>query len=289
MKNNSNSIKSLVLSTLILTSIGAAYFLWNQGGWKPILRQLNQKPFLKSPILSNRLEADLQEKYKNEQATIKQNWKIKAMDLEILPYASSSRKERNQYFHEQVTIKNQLVVGKVHSLANMKNIYQEPAKKLDLLASIMDRVRSDPVLSAENITKHPNAYEVGYCFGRAMIIHKYLLDQGIKQSSIVKLFVLGQMKVGDHLWNFHVAVGVHHPTSGLIVLDPLKEKILDFDQWLAQTQTTDIKYPKTRLRLYITDPRKFLPAFGRYDTSQLNEPQLKQLFDELLGSLKSSH
>ena len=94
------------------------------------------------------------------------------------------------------------------------------------------------------------------------------------------------MKVDEHLWNFHVAVAIRNPKDGLIVLDPLQDSPLSYQEWAKKTERMDIKFPNSRVRFYITDPRKFLPAFDQYNVEQLHEPQLKQLFDELLISLK---
>jgi hypothetical protein len=117
-------------------------------------------------------------------------------------------------------------------------------------------------------------------------VHHLLLKGGVPQADMAKLFIFGDLMVHAQIWKFHVAVMVRDSKDGFLVVDPLMEEPMPYLAWINATKKFEIKGDSSRARFYVTDPRKFLPAFGMYHRDQLDEPLLKKYFDELALTLR---
>jgi hypothetical protein len=62
-------------------------------------------------------------------------------------------------------------------------------------------------------------------------------------------------------------------------------KPLPLNEWLEINRLYDVKRDLSRVMFFITDPRKYLPATGKYAMQELKEPALAQFYDELGLSL----
>jgi hypothetical protein len=192
-----------------------------------------------------------------------------------------TKKERNAFFHFQVNALNRRTWEWVETLrvASGKSDFSKVA------AIVQSRVAEHPTAKPESAMDFDRGSEIGFCFGRALLAHYELLKRGVPQEAIVKLFVLGDLKVGHSLWKFHVAVAVRDPEKGLWIIDPLQPSVSSLADWVQQMQKLDLKSPNPSSRFFVTDARKFLPAGGAYQVNQLLEPPLKPYFSALLGSL----
>jgi hypothetical protein len=192
-----------------------------------------------------------------------------------------TKKERNAFFHLRVNALNRQTWEWVETLrvATGQSDFSKVA------AIVQSRLAEHPIAKPESAMDFDRGSEIGFCFGRALLAHYELLKRGVPQEAIVKLFVLGDLKVGHSLWKFHVAVGVRDPEKGLWVIDPLQPSLSSLVDWVQQMEKLDLKSPNPSSRFFVTDARKFLPAGGAYQVKQLLEPPLKPYFSALLGSL----
>jgi hypothetical protein len=150
---------------------------------------------------------------------------------------------------------------------------------------VLEQVENNPVTKIESLRQYPDGLQIGFCFGRALMIHYLLLKYGVKQRDIAKIFSIGDIKLGAEIWRFHVAVLLRDVKHGYIVLDPLAQGVKPYEQWVDEVISLGVKSPQSRVRLYVTDPRKFLPAFGKYDMEQIQNPHLKEYFEKIGQSL----
>ena len=271
-----------VFGLVILGSVIGGWMFWKfrpLDAWAPILTSLNQPP-LSGEISSDLvgIDRDLLEINRQEMAAIQNAWEKFSGQQEKGTRRGVMRNERNRFFFEKVKTLNQqnLSFLRETSGAHEKN-YREIAR------GILRRVNAHPLTNAKRVDQFHEGSQIGFCFGRALVIHYWLLEAGVPQGDILKIFNVGRLKVNGVLWRFHVGVMVRDAESGYIVIDPLEEndKILSYQQWVDLNSTYEMKSPLSRARFYVTDPRKFLPAFGAYHLDQLKHPVLTEYFDRL--------
>lgn len=260
---------------LVLTSFVSGLWLalpssLHAQSFDSLLEILNQvaKPVPNYPYAA---EDDLVRKNKDELAEIQRRW------------ANSPRQtrlEKNRFFEEQVKSLNS--PAEAWLTAKTASGAKDPRRVADV---VLARVSTHPVASIAATATREQSGEIGYCFGRALLVHYLFLKEGIAQSDLVKVFALGELMREKQFWGFHVAVGVRDPVHGFLMVDPLHPTVLPVAQWLKVTAAYDIKNPHSRVRFYPTDPRKFFPAFGAYDLARLNESHLRAYFTDLAASL----
>jgi hypothetical protein len=72
------------------------------------------------------------------------------------------------------------------------------------------------------------------------------------------------------------------------VVDSLFDHPLPHGEWMKRAARFDDRKDAPRVRFYVTDARKFQPAFGRYRARDFGIPELKPYFTELFRSLTST-
>lgn len=157
----------------------------------------------------------------------------------------------------------------------------------ELAAKIISETRQNPVANLASVKNYEQGGQIGFCFGRALLVHLLLRQAGVKQAHLAKIFNVGQLLVEKQLWQFHVAVMIRDSKAGYLVVDPMHSKPLAYQEWIAINSAYDIKGKYSRARFYITEARKFLPNYPDYSLTQLEDPALKPYFDDLFKSLNS--
>jgi hypothetical protein len=235
--------------------------------WNPILLFLNQ-----GPAMESRLSEDLSDRYLKELAHIETQWS--KSDLEM-----TDSKKKHEFFHEHLAKLNsdEQIIFSIHN--------QKQESRRALLTDILHRVESHPVTGSKRDTAYDNQLQIGFCFGRALLTHYYLRKAGVSQKDIMKVFALGDFKMAGQFWHFHVAVVVND-NGQLTVIDPLYGDPATIQDWMANVQSLEIKHPFSRARFYLTDPRKFMPTSGNYDTRSLQQDGLEQYFHDLALTLR---
>lgn len=223
------------------------------------------------------IDSDLPKVYSAEMQAVEGAWLTKEQSLGSLS-KSAKREQKNQFFQAEADKANAPVLewtSRFGAASSKADEYRTVARK-----TLME-VSKHPVASVSRTYTRSQGLEIGYCFGRALLVHHALLKAGIPQHDMFKIFALGELMMEGQMWNFHVAVGVRDRKHGALIIDPLHNKILPVTRWIKETRVYDIKHPYSRTRFYVTDPRKFLPAFGMYHPDQLADPLLKDYFEAL--------
>lgn len=254
--------------------------------WDPILAALNARAAAgsdngPSPHTQS-VDEDLIPINAAELKAIETAWQTAAIQLKAKT-KKAFRSEKNQFFYEKVRDLN------VHTFTTLEKAIAG-RKKSDksyrkLAESVLLKVKSNRVASLQNVQNFEKGGQIGFCFGRALLTHFLLLKGGVPQADISKIFTIGELFVGNSLWKFHVAVMVPDNESGYLVVDPMQDGPLPYQDWLEINRNYDIKKPFSRARFYVTEARKFLPSFGPYDQAQLENRVLKVYFRELARTM----
>lgn len=78
---------------------------------------------------------------------------------------------------------------------------------------------------------------IGFCFGRAMAVHLLARRLGLAESSIAKLFVVGDLRSGpDPEWRFHVATLVRGADGRWYAIDPILGEPVEAREWVARVR-----------------------------------------------------
>lgn len=277
----------LVFSVAALgaSASGGATKAASLSAWAPYLEELNRPVSPENKLIlpySHAVDVDLLKLHDDEMRAIKRSWD-EGPSKEQRASKTATREAQNQFFHQKVTAFNAQTF-----VALEKAAHSHAAAKKDyhvLVERVLAEVGRNPVARLDQLANYDEGGQIGFCFGRALLIHHLLLKAGVDQGDLAKIFNFGQLMVGKQLWTFHVAVLIRDSVAGFLVVDPLQAKPLPYKEWIAINTQYDIKGRLSRARFYVTDPRKFLPAFGAYDARQLADPVLKTYFDDLARSL----
>ncbi|HXH30894.1 MAG TPA: protein-glutamine glutaminase family protein [Bacteriovoracaceae bacterium] len=206
---------------------------------------------------------EIDEAYKGLGANLDKQLRLKAVATEV--------KKRNELLRKELDI----------SSANTTL-----SKLNELTLSIHQELSSNKVTTVKNVLKYETGHNVGFCFGRALMVHSLLLKKGIKQENIAKIFALGKLTYRQLYWKFHMATMVRGADKSWTVIDNLFEKPLPHAEWMKRVGAMDIREELGQTRFYVTDARKFQPAYGMYAKEQFLLPELRVFFTDLFTSLK---
>jgi hypothetical protein len=232
-----------------------------------IIRRLNDG-FTDDNFNHLRADTDLFALYESEQNNTKQALKEKG--------ENASKHLNAIYFGEAKKRNDQAFAA--FSLKASNRDYAEAANKA------LRRAHDDQTAKVSRVYDFEDGDQIGFCFARALLIHYLLLQNQVSQRDIFKIFAIGELKLEHQIWRFHVAV-LLKTKQGPLVIDPLFEDPVPLAQWRLAIERLDIKTPFPRVRFYITDPRKFLPATGVYALENVMDPHLRDYFVALFENL----
>ncbi len=135
---------------------------------------------------------------------------------------------------------------------------------------IIDESIKNPVVSSTPVVNYdPDSKGIGYCFGRAMFAHLYLVLAGYNRANIKKAFIVGPMM--KRAWGWHMVTIVQSKDAEgkeiWLALDPNFGKPVEMKEWYDYWLTTS---DNGKLRLYITESSKFAISTGRYNDRTLS-------------------
>ncbi len=113
-------------------------------------------------------------------------------------------------------------------------------------------------LKESNVHRYHACYDpthkLGFCFGRATIIHMEALIRGVHPRAIKKVWVVGDFNGLD----YHVATMVRLGANNWVVFDTNFGKPILARHWFKAMQ--DLKTPSSKeLMYFVTDPNRFSP------------------------------
>ncbi len=229
--------------------------------WSPALEMLNH-----GEKQGSYLGDDLSKLYAKELVHIGDLWSK----------SEQAEGKKNQFFHDQIALLNGQEITATHT--ELRDSYR------DILSSVLKEVEAHPTASTKNVYNYDEGDQIGFCFGRALLVHYLLLKHGIPRNRIRKIFALGDLLLIGQFWRFHVAMAVEDK-QGLLVVDPLYGEPAMVKDWMDNVEMLDVKRPLSRTRFYLTDPRKFMPASGEYSIDLLKQPELRQYFEDMAAML----
>lgn len=150
---------------------------------------------------------------------------------------------------------------------------------------VIDRVNSHPVTGLDGIMKYPKAKETGYTVERAMYAHYLLLSMGVPQSQIAKIWAVGDLTIDEQKRSFHVAMIIRERRHGFLVIDPLQEKPLPYTQWIRISRDYADASSRSKVRIYITDPRKYQASSGMYQGDLFEAGHSQRFLNDLVKTL----
>lgn len=230
--------------------------------WWPILTYLDQV----SPRAET-LTLDLANKYKQEIKDIGARCPQNLHD-------KNHRREQHACFYHEIEKLNALEMKGLEDESRARKSFLDNAKE------VLSAVEDHSMASSKRVFAYQEGGQIGFCFGRALLVHYLLLKAGVPNQDILKIFALGDFLLGGQVWRFHVAVMVREG-QGYLVVDPLYGEVADSKDWMSNIASLEIKHPFSRARFFITDPRKFMPESGKYTVESLSQPELKSYFRDL--------
>jgi hypothetical protein len=144
----------------------------------------------------------------------------------------------------------------------------------------------NPVVALYNNSVYdPKNKGIGFCFGRAMFVHLYLMQRGLDRRSIQKAFVIGSMETPDgKKWGWHVTTIARTKDDNnqevWVAIDPILNEIMIVDEWYQKMRNNFSKDKK--LKLYITFPTRFGPA-GSYHEKAIRDKFYNNYFTDMMN------
>jgi hypothetical protein len=163
-----------------------------------------------------------------------------------------------------------------------KNVHTGISKSI--ANKIYKQLNENIITNDEKILLYDPMGDIGFCFGRAAMVHLLLLREGIKQQNIAKIFVLGKLMYKERLWDYHMATMVKGRNGKWWVIDNLFNEVKEVDNWLKLVTKFGIKKKNPQVRIYVTGPQKFQAAFPQYHIGFFQIPALKSYFVALFSN-----
>ncbi len=242
--------------------------------WTGVVLQLNSDL---APSPQNKVNTDLLKFYKEELGAITTVWAKQNNDKTSKTYSE----KKNMFFMKAVEQKN-----KDEFLGLQKSAAIASA---DIDEAFMQSVLNDASAYRffdQTKTVIPTAeIAIGFCFYKALMVHYFLLQRGVAQKHIKKIFAVGPLVYQPLVWKFHVAVAVQ-AKGKTWVIDPLVKKLSTVEDWQKELQTYSAEKPYPRLRFYAVESQKFLPNSKEYTWELIDHKKTKKYNPEFLSYLK---
>lgn len=260
--------------------------------WTSVLSQLNNGDStaagLGPPVYSP--EQDLLALHQMQTQSAKKAWSLSTEGRKCYRTTSDRAKARSRAVHQLVVDRHQQLLTRWtnasralgQDLTASSETWQERKR---ILAEIHMQATSHPVASIGQASRYEVLSEVGYCFGRALWVHWAALQRGIPAADIIKVFLVGDLRLGHQFWRFHVATAVRSGPSSWSVIDPMFHTPLSLEEWMGETHGFGIKRQFSWARFYLSDARKFVATPGIYDSATFGQPVLASFFSDLLKSM----
>ena len=152
-----------------------------------------------------------------------------------------------------------------------------------LIQSVYRELVEHPVAKEQNVSPFDPNGDLGYCFGRALLVHSLLRKKKIPQRDIAKLFIVGKLTYRHLMWDFHVTTLVRGQDKGWWAIDSLYEKPLPATEWMKRAENLATNQKRPEVLFALTDPRKFQAGHGSYRAEHLRNPSIYSYFKGLFG------
>ncbi len=124
-------------------------------------------------------------------------------------------------------------------------------KQADL---VVDSEQHHPVVGGANYSQYDPTGCLGFCFGRATIVHLEAIRRKVHPSALRKIWVVGSMN--QRTWDYHVTTIVKAADQSWWSLDSNHGEALPVKEWIAlQAKDSD----DGKLMVFVSDARRFSP------------------------------
>ena len=270
-----NRFASVVGTIILCVSPGSAKEVSAQkSAWTGFLLQLNSDL---DPSPQNKVNIDLLKFYKEELISITAEWVKQNNDKASKTYSE----KKNVFFMNSVEQKNKdeflgLQKSAVVASADIDEAFMQ---------SVLDDATAYRFFDQTKTVATTAEIAIGFCFYKALMVHYFLLQRGVAQKHIKKIFAVGPLVYQPLVWKFHVAVAVQSKGKTWVI-DPLVKKLSTVEDWQKELQKYSAENPYPRLRFYATDPQKFLPNSKEYTWQLIDHKKTKKYNPGFLSYLK---
>lgn len=154
--------------------------------------------------------------------------------------------------------------------------------------ALYDGVSNHPVASLRFYDKYdPQNRGIGFCFGRAMTAHlEALWGQKLNNSSIRKIWAVGELQSGGTKWRYHVSTLIKGADGNWWAIDPIMGKPMHASEWYTTMRS---QYDsKQQMRIFVTEGKRFGPSEETaYRREKLNYAVFNGYFYDLLQSYRT--
>ena len=172
---------------------------------------------------------------------------------------------------------NRRTIEALETFIPSKDFRRRPYVKKSEANKIFRKGFFNPVASFFRVLEYDPRGSIGFCFGRAMTMHIEALRFGLHESSVRKIFVVGDL---DN-WQFHVATIVKGENKKWYVLDPFFLRAVTIDTWVKRWKKKD---QKGNMQIYITNAERLSAGSNHvYDFVDFYFSGYKNYFRDLLA------
>ncbi|MBX9766273.1 MAG: hypothetical protein K2X47_03295 [Bdellovibrionales bacterium] len=205
---------------------------------------------------------------------------LQAQTLRVETDSPASKKIWNEY--SQVISELHLkFVSKYKTPLTRTSLNQDSANLALVLAS------KNEVTSLESLGKYdPPPGPIGFCFGRAFATQTYASMQGLKDSSMRKLFIIGDLRSNPARpeWGFHVTTLILGDDQKWYAIDPIysnprgKNLPIPASVWIKWVRDNWDRWHKEKPRafLYLTESSAMMPDVRKFPEGIIDSVKFNQ-------------
>lgn len=192
-------------------------------------------------------------------------------------------------FKKEKSQKKDLLKENRRVLADLQKTPTDQVLTPEQASGLRNFLIQHPIAGDAGIKKYSGSNgTLGFCYGRATLAHVELLRRGVEAKNIRKLFILGEMRYQNQIWELHVATLAPKAGGGWWVMDGLFDQQYELKDWYQKILSIAVNEQKPIVRIYSSDPIKFLPISGAYSEKDMYRPEYNGFFQDLSSWLNTN-
>ena len=218
-------------------------------------------------------------------ASLRAMFKLSGKKQNPWPSRAKSKLMRKRIYKE-----NRQFWNRIYSISfelTDKNRNVPDSASFELFDRVNDFVRGHKIAGIAAAPEYqPKDSNLGYCYGRSLMVHLFLTWLEIPQEHIFKVLHSGNLQFGSQSWNYHIATVVWTPTLGFVVIDPLFEKALPIRIWVKRNQQFMRNKYMTDSLFHFVEGRHYNFYESKYRLDLLKLGEVKRYFSDLGRDLR---
>jgi hypothetical protein len=123
--------------------------------------------------------------------------------------------------------------------------------------------------------------QIGFCYGRALLVQKELERLGVSPDHIFKVFLVGELSQQGLLWDYHVATMYVDNSGRKWMIDSLNDEVMQLSGWYKSLHQYFLNPAEPRVRVYFAEASKFQARSGEFTHYDVLNPLYKTFFFDL--------